>query len=70
MKDRFYNGKYLPMSKINSFDIEIPEDITDEIDKTLFEIDKYILGTQPEEVLSSRKRKIISKISKWKYPLT
>ena len=69
MKDRFFNGKCLPVSKVSSFDIEMPEDITDEIDKTLFEIDKYMLGTQPEEAFSDRKRKIISKISKWKYSL-
>ena len=69
MKDRFFNGKSLPTSKVSSFDIEMPDDITDEINKTLFEIDKYILGTQPEEVISHRKRTIISKISKWKYSL-
>lgn len=74
MKDRFYNGKHMPVESISSFDVEMPDNITDEIDKTLLEIDRYILGTRPEdqissekEILSDRKRKIISKISKWKY---
>ncbi len=73
MKDKF-DGKEQPIRNVKSFNIDIPEDITDEIDRTLFEIDKYILGTRPEQqidaentILSDRKKKILSKISKWKY---
>ena len=67
MRDKLFKGNSSPIKKIHSFDIEIPEDITDEIDKTLKEIEDYLYHPEDRVELSGNKKKLISKISKWKY---
>jgi len=67
MRDKVFKGCPSPIKKIHSFDIEMPEDITDEIDKTLAEIEGYLYQTANKKILSDKKQKLISKISKWRY---
>jgi ribosome-associated translation inhibitor RaiA len=67
MRDKVFKGCASPIKKIHSFDIEIPDDITDEIDKTLTEIEDYLYHISNQEILSDKKKKLISRISRWKY---
>jgi ribosome-associated translation inhibitor RaiA len=66
MRDKAFKQACTPVKKINSFDVEIPEDITDEIDKTLAEIESYFDQKNDKSIFSERKRKLISRISGWK----
>ena len=66
MRYRVFKSLATPVKKINSFDIEIPEDITDEIDKTLAEIEACFDNTGDKSMLSKRKERLVSRISRWK----